>query len=141
MTLSRVVADHQHLRDRDHVAVRVGDGDEGDDGGGDRRAGDTHLRGDGRDAAGALGPDVLLQGDVADDGHDRIDHVTRAHEDGQEEGHERAQEGDVVRMLAEHPFRDLDHPVHTARRLEGAGAGDGRDDDVVPEMAPRAREP
>ena len=122
--------DHQDLRDRDHVAVRIGDGDEGDDGGGDRRAGDTHLRGDGSHAAGALGPDVLLQGDVADDGHDRIDHMARAHEDGQEEGHERAQEGDVVRMLAEHPFRDLDHPVHTARRLEGASAGDGRDDDV-----------
>ena len=36
----------------------------------------------------------------------------------------------MVRVLAEHPFRDLDHPVHTARRLEGTGAGDGCDDDV-----------
>ena len=105
--------DHQHLRDAHHVTVGIGNGDEGDDGGGDRRAGDAHLRGDGSDAAGPFGPDVLLQGDVADDGHDGVDYVARAHEDGQEEGDQRPQESDVVRMLAEHPFRDLDHPVHT----------------------------
>ena len=122
--------DHEDLRDTHHVAIGIGDGHEGDDGGGDRRAGDTHLGRDGSHAAGTLRTDVLLEGDVADDGHDRIDHMARAHEDGQEEGHQRAQEGDVLGMLAEHPLRNLDHPVHTAGGLEGTGAGDGRDDDV-----------
>jgi hypothetical protein len=51
-------------------------------------------------------------------------------EDGQEEGAERSQEGDVVRVLSEHLLRHLDHPVHTARSLQDTCAGHGRDDDV-----------
>ena len=45
----------------------------------------------------------------------------------QEEGHERSQESDVFRVLAQHLFRHLDHPVHTSGCLKGSGAGYCRD--------------
>ena len=122
--------DHQHLGDGYHVAVGVRNRDEGDHCRGDRRAGDTHLGCYGSDSTGAFGAYPLLEGDVADDGHDGVDHVPGAHQHGEEEGHQRGQEGDVFGMLAEHPLRYLYHPVHASGGLQGAGAGDGSDDDV-----------
>ncbi len=122
--------DHQHLRDADHVAVGVGDGDKGHHGRGDGGAGDSHLGGDGSHAAGALRTDIFLEGDVADDGHDGVYHVSGADQDGEEEGDQGTQEGDVLRVLAEHLLRKLDHPVHAAGGLQGAGAGDSCDDDI-----------
>ena len=56
--------------------------------------------------------------------------MSGSHQHGKEERHQRAQESNVVRMLAKHPFGYLDHPVHTAAGLQGSGAGNGRNDDI-----------
>ena len=131
--------DHEHLGNAYHVAVGVGNGDEGHHGRGDGRAGDAHLRGHGGNAAGTLRADVLLEGDVADDGHDGVHHMARPHQYREEEGYQRAQEGDVVRMFAEHLLRNLDHPVHTARCLQRTCAGYGRNDDIDDVCGGRSR--
>ena len=53
-----------------------------------------------------------------------------SHENGEQESHQRSQEGDVFRVLAQQFLGYLDHPVHAARSLQGTCAGDGGDDDV-----------
>ena len=111
-------------------AVRVRDDDERCDGGGDGRAGDADLGGDGGDTAGAFGADAFFERDVADDGHERVDHMAGAHEHGEEEGADGGEDGDVVGVLAQEAFGYLDEPIHASRCLHDAGAGDGRDDDV-----------
>ena len=47
-----------------------------------------------------------------------------------EESNQRAQEGDVLRMLSQHFFCNLNHPVHTAGSLKRACAGNGCNDDI-----------
>ena len=121
---------HEDLGNGHVVAVGVGYGHESDDGSGDRGAGDTHLGGDGGDRARTFGTDAFLQGDVADDRHEGIDDMAGSDEDGQEESAERGEEGDVLRVLAEHLLGDLDHPVHASGGLQDAGTGHCRDDDV-----------
>ena len=123
-------ADHEHLRDGNVEPVGVGDGDEGHHGRSDGRASDTYLRGDGSHAAGTLRTDAFLDGNVADDRHQRVDHVSGSNEHRQEESAERSQEGDAVGMLAEHLLGNLNQPVHAARCLHDASTGDGSDDDV-----------
>ena len=108
---------HEHLRDAHHVAVGVGDGHKCNHGGGDGRTCNTHLGGDGGHAARPLRTDVLLEGYVTDNGHYGIYHVAGSNHNGEEEGHKRSQECDVVRVLAQDLFRYLDHPVHTAGSL------------------------
>ena len=121
---------HQHLRDGYVETVFVGNGDEGHHSSCNRRTGDTYLRGDRGHAAGTLGTDTFLQGNVADNGHQRVDHVTGTDEHRQEEGAEGCQESDAVGMLAQQPLSNLDEPVHTARSLHDTGTGYGSDDDV-----------
>ena len=111
-------------------AVRVRDDDERGDGCRDGRAGDAYLRGDGGDTAGAFRTDALFERDVADDGHERVDHVAGTHEHREEERTDGGEDGDVVRVLAQQALRNLDKPIHAARGLHNAGAGHGRDDDV-----------
>ena len=65
--------------------------------------------------------------------------MARTYQHGEEESHQRTQEGDVVRMFAEHFLRNLNHPIHTARRLQGTGAGDGCNDDVDDVCGRRSR--
>ena len=76
---------HQHLRNSDIEAVLVGDGDKGHHSSGNGRTGDTNLRGDRGHTAWTLRTDVFLQGNVADDRHQRVDHVTSTDEHRQEE--------------------------------------------------------
>ena len=52
------------------------------------------------------------------------------HKYREEERAERGQNGDVVRVLAQQPLRNLDKPIHAARCLQYAGTGYRRDDDV-----------
>ncbi len=121
---------HEHLRDGNVVAIGSRDGDKGYHSRRDGRAGDTNLGSDTGDTARTLGADALLDRDVADDGHERVNHVTCADEHRQEESAQRGEEGDAVGVLAQHLLGQLDQPVHTARGLHDAGAGDGGDDDV-----------
>ena len=51
-----------------------------------------------------------------------------SHHNGEEEGYQRSQESNMVRVLTQYLFRYLDHPVHTAGSLQSAGAGYGRND-------------
>ena len=111
-------------------SVRVRDDDERGDGCGDGRAGDAYLRCDGSDTAGAFRADSLLERDVADDGHEGVDHVTRTYQHGEEERAKRGEERDVARVPAQKPFRKLDKPIHAARCLHDARTCDCRYDDV-----------
>ena len=91
---------HQHLGNRDIESVGTGDADKGHHGSGDRRACDAHLAGHAGHGARTLRTDAFLQGDVADDRHQRIDNVTCSNEYGQEEGAKRSEEGDSLRMFS-----------------------------------------
>ena len=121
---------HQHTRNGDVETVGIGYAHKGHHGSGDGRTGDTDLRGNRGYAAGALRTDAFLQGDVADNRHQRIDHVTRSYKHSQEECTQRSEEGDAVWMLAQQLLRNLNEPVHTARGLHDTSTGDGSDDDV-----------
>ena len=76
--------------------------------------GDTHLGGDGGYTTGTLGTDTLLEGNVTDDGHEGVNHMTCTHEHGEEEGAEGSQKGNAVRVLAQQALSYLDEPVHTS---------------------------
>ena len=119
-----------HLQVVDLKTVRIRDDHERCHRSGNRRTGNAHLRRDGSHATRALRTDSLLEGDIANDRHQRIDHVTRTHEHREEERAERRQNGDVIRVLAQQPFRQLDQPIHTARRLQDTRTRDRRDNDV-----------
>ena len=122
--------DHQHLWDGDPVAVGIRDGHESDHSGSDRGAGDSDLGGNRGHSARPFRTDVFLDGDIDDDWHEGIDHVSGSDEDRQEEGTDRSEERDAVRMPAEQLFGQLDQPVHTAGCLKYTGAGHCCDDDV-----------
>ena len=108
---------HQHLWNGNAEAILVRYGNECHNGSGNGRTSDTHLRGYRRHTAGTLRTDAFFQRNVADNRHQRINHVTRSHQHGQEERTQRSQERDAVRMLAQQLFSHLNHPVHTARCL------------------------
>ena len=56
--------------------------------------------------------------------------MARAHQNRKEESYQRSQEGNVLRVLPEHFFGNLDHPVHTSGSLQRSRAGYGRNDNV-----------
>lgn len=114
----------------DFEAVRVRDDHEGGDRGGDGRASDAHLGGDGGDTAGAFWADALFKGNIADDGHQGVHDVAGTHENREEERAERGENGDVVRVLTQEPLRNLDKPIHAPGGLHDARTSHRRDDDV-----------
>ena len=56
--------------------------------------------------------------------------MARSHEDGEEEGGQRGEEGDALGVLAQQLFGNLDEPVHTSGGLHDACAGNGGYDDI-----------
>ena len=123
-------------RNRDNLqvvdieSVLVRDDDERGDGRGDGRTCNADLRSDRSYGARAFWADSLLERDVADNRHEGVHDVAGTHEHREEERAERGQNGDVVRVLAQQPLRNLDEPIHAARCLQYARAGHRRDDDV-----------
>ena len=122
--------DHQHLRDGHSVAVGVGNRYESDHCGSDRRAGDSNLGGYRGHCAWPFRTDVFLDGDVHDNRHQGIDDMSGTDQDSQEEGAERSEERDPVRMPAEQLLSQLDEPVHATGCLEDSCAGYRRYYDV-----------
>ena len=96
----------------------------------DRRTGNTHLRCNRCHTARALWADTLLQSDVADDRHQRVNHVSGTHQHREEECTQRRKERDVVGMLTQQLLSYLYQPVHTARCLHNTSTCNGCDDDV-----------
>ena len=123
-------AHHQHLGNGDVEAIGIRDGNKGHHSSSDGRTRDTHLRGNRSHTTGTLWTDAFLQGNVADDRHQGVDHMTRSHQYGEKESAEGSEERDAVGMLAQHPFCNLDEPVHTARGLHHTSTGNGGDDDI-----------
>ena len=93
--------DGDDLQVVDLEASIITDDDKRRHGSGNGRTRDTYLRGHRRHATGALRTDAFLQGDVADDRHQRIDHMARAHQHREEEGAEGCQERDMGGMFSQ----------------------------------------
>ena len=110
--------------------VGIRDADESHNGSCDRRTGNTYLRSDRGNTTRTFWTDALLQGDVTDNRHQRVDHVACSYENRQEEGCQRSEECDTARMLTEKFLCNLDEPVHTTRGLHDTSTGYGCDDDV-----------
>ena len=122
--------DHEHAWDADVEAILGGNGGERHDCRSNGRAGDAELRGNGCHGAGALGANAFSERDVGDDGHEGIDDVARSDEDGEEEGAEGCEDGDVCGMASEQAFGNLYEPVHASRCVQHACTGDGGDNDI-----------
>ena len=56
--------------------------------------------------------------------------MTCTNQNRQEEGTQRSEESDAIRMLAQQLLGNLNQPIHTARCLHDACTGNGCDDDV-----------
>ncbi len=79
---------------------------------------------------GPFGTDAFLQGNVANNWHEGVDHMTGTDEHSEEERGERRKKSDAVGMLAEQALCNLYHPVHTPGSLQHTRTGHGCDDNV-----------
>ena len=122
--------DHQDLRNRNLITVGIGDRDESHDRSCNRGTGYSNLGCYGCHGARPFGTDVLLDGYIHDDWHQGIDHMAGTYQHGKEEGTQRGEDGDTLRMLPEKFFGKLDQPVHSAGSLKDSRTGDGCDNDI-----------
>ena len=84
------------------------------------------LRSNHRNAQWPLGTNLGLRGNLGNHGKHRICHMSRAGNKSKQIGHNRAQDGDLRRILPQQPFCQLYHIIQSASRLHaGCGRNDG----------------
>jgi len=93
------------------------------------RAGqNAHLAGNRRCSHGALGANVVLDGNVVDDGQHGVDHVPRAAQNGQQAGGEWCQDGNIFGVAAQNLFSAQQQHFKPAGCLQRGRGSHHRDD-------------